>query len=783
MILKQIFRGLITLILFSLLAGCATKQMASPSPTMAVSPTLTQTVPTPTESKPITSPEWGGVESSLSKAMLVGQENGKCEWEVLGWMNQEVYVWAFCLGGPGEHSIGMSAPAVLHIQQDHSIQNIDLPDDGSGYPISIRRLFPPSIQERVFKHDFDVEAAKTHLATRWKDPSLAPAIYIQTGDALPMQGKPEIPSISANSVDRLDLMLTLGEGNVLGLEFLQDGQLVAYGENGIDLIDVNKFRASRPFQDILSDRDGWLSLDGSLLFSWKEGSVQVVRVQDGSVLQGIATDFPGGTVVGAKILPDGNTLAVEVRPPGDEIYSHQVELYSLDDGALINAWDMRGAGMLFSPDGKTMASGSMGGEMIWSIPDGQLLHSFNAVRFDSAFSPDSQLLAISDFGLVRVLQLTEEKEIFHLSEDIGPVSGLVFSPEGDKLLTWSRDSDPAHLWLTSDGSEEIEIPLQGVRAGVFSPDGTMVALAGSGGIYFYSVLNGELINSLDNYLPEVAELSFSSDSSQDESTHLAVIYGWNTDYTILVNWSIPEGKRQFLNDAYAGISLEYLDYQLGIAVGTQDGTVEIINPADGSLLGTYTGFSAQVQDLAQSVWGELAASSMEEVLILGLPAKNGEVRTKLDIPGGWVDSLSWQSFLVAANNEGLKVFDEMKNVVASLSAGDEGWETQLVVPLAGNQILAGKNQTIYRWQTSNWEALPKWFLPSAVTAMSISPDGTLLAVGLSDGQVQLLDSEDGSLLGSLPGHQYMVSALDFSMDGRFLATGGPDGIIKVWGVK
>ena len=126
----------------------------------------------------------------------------------------------------------------------------------------------------------------------------------------------------------------------------------------------------------------------------------------------------------------------------------------------------------------------------------------------------------------------------------------------------------------------------------------------------------------------------------------------------------------------------------------------------------------------------------------------------------------------------------MKQEKRCADLDDDGFENLLAVPADCRQILAGKNQSIYRWQTSNWEALPTWSVPAAITALAVSPDGSLVAVGLADGPVQLLERETGELLRVLEVHPGSVmTTLDFSPDGSYLASGGTDGVVTVWGMK
>jgi len=72
---------------------------------------------------------------------------------------------------------------------------------------------------------------------------------------------------------------------------------------------------------------------------------------------------------------------------------------------------------------------------------------------------------------------------------------------------------------------------------------------------------------------------------------------------------------------------------------------------------------------------------------------------------------------------------------------------------------------------------------TAVGAVAVSPDGRWMASGSDDGMLRIYDSTSGSLLRSWAGHTSYVSNLAFSPDSDLLASGSDDKTIKLWKVQ
>jgi WD40 repeat protein len=117
--------------------------------------------------------------------------------------------------------------------------------------------------------------------------------------------------------------------------------------------------------------------------------------------------------------------------------------------------------MAFSPDGRTLASGDVGGTVrVWDIADpahprplGRSLTGGTALVLSVAFSPDGHTLASGDVGgTVRVWDIADPAQPRPLGPPLtvvtAPVDSLAFSPDGRTLASGSLDGT-TRLWNLS----------------------------------------------------------------------------------------------------------------------------------------------------------------------------------------------------------------------------------------------------------------------------------------------------------------------------------------------
>lgn len=67
-----------------------------------------------------------------------------------------------------------------------------------------------------------------------------------------------------------------------------------------------------------------------------------------------------------------------------------------------------------------------------------------------------------------------------------------------------------------------------------------------------------------------------------------------------------------------------------------------------------------------------------------------------------------------------------------------------------------------------------------VWALAFAPDGKTVASGGADNMIRLSDVQTGKELRTLKGHAHLVLSLAFSPDGRILASGSYDETLRLW---
>jgi WD40 repeat protein len=225
----------------------------------------------------------------------------------------------------------------------------------------------------------------------------------------------------------------------------------------------------------------------------------------------------------------------------------------------------------FSPDGKILASGLMDGTVrLWGIPDAALLKTLEGsslIVSDVTFSTDGTILAVSSF-------------------DGSRSSGDIY--------------ETVRLYKVSDGTLLIAMSGQSVGRMKISPDGTMLASVPSGHtIQLWRISDGSLVRTIDNKAYGIIDLAFSSDGTtlttvmQDQLIQIKV-----SDGTII--------KMIFITSHMKSAALS--EDGSTLAIGLENGIVQLLRVSDGKLLLELKGHEREVNILSFSRDGKTLAS-------------------------------------------------------------------------------------------------------------------------------------------------------------------------------
>ncbi|MDJ0799057.1 MAG: trypsin-like peptidase domain-containing protein [Calothrix sp. MO_167.B12] len=212
----------------------------------------------------------------------------------------------------------------------------------------------------------------------------------------------------------------------------------------------------------------------------------------------------------------------------------------------------------FSPDGKTIASGSSDDTVkLWNLQGKELqtLRSHSKPVFGVAFSPDGKTIASASWDKTVKLWNTQGQLLKTLEGHKSFVNSVVFSPDGKTIASASLD-DTIKLWNTQG---QLLHTFQGhegsVRSIAFSPDGkTIVSGSNDKTLKLWNLLGQEL-QTFYGHRDDVESVAFSPDgktivSASDDKTvklwnlqgkMLKTIHNSRKGYITSVTFS-PDGK-------------------------------------------------------------------------------------------------------------------------------------------------------------------------------------------------------------------------------------------------
>jgi WD40 repeat protein/serine/threonine protein kinase len=370
--------------------------------------------------------------------------------------------------------------------------------------------------------------------------------------------------------------------------------------------------------------------------------------------------------------------------------------------------------------------------------------------------------------LRRLLYVGDMSKAFQAIKDgdLGLATSLMTNyfhqPDGEDLRGWEW----RYLWqLCQTNKHQILAHAdQAMNAVVFSPDGRLLATAGSDKIVrVFEVDSYKPVTNLSGFNETIycRALAFSPDGRLLAAKGGQIMRAWNTK-----TWQ------------------EIFHQTVGMPNWNDDLDAVLFSP-DGATLATKM----------QTASGEKGVGFWD--------VQSGLLLPMLDSPDYAFGSVMKYSpdgkMLALANYNILQVRDArslslITNLVHDIPFGWRGAFRVQSIAFSGHLMAAGyRKGEIKIWDTNTWAELASWRAhPSWLLGLDFSPDGKLLASGASDCRIQVWDLATVLKVGinattitpqtTFQGHTDQIRSVMFAPDGRNIASCSLDGTVRLWSV-
>ena len=494
------------------------------------------------------------------------------------------------------------------------------------------------------------------------------------------------------------------------------------------------------------------SLEQNTLASDIGNEIHVWDLITGELKNTLIMDINTRWISSVVLSPDGTTLASLSRVSDNRFF----QLWDVDTGSHItnisrHAYNIRD--IVFSPDGKTIISGSENSIGLWDVSTGKSRVKFSTPYFyDIAVSPDGSTLATGGKGV----HLWDLATGTHLTKFGGYLWGgyVAFSPDGSTLASGRRDE--LYLWDVESRTRKMYITWHtpGVIGMAISPNGNILATSSSDNIHLWDPTTGEYKKFIYGRGSHSYHwnLVFSPEGNTLASLDFGAIHLWDVSSTAQIGTIYKwYGHGQ---ESTTKSSRDYTRGYNSIAF-SPDGKFIVSGHSDGTIHLWYMG----------RTYIDALKGHTDEVTSIAFSRDNRTL-----VSGSFDGTVRLWDFTTRSN---IETFSGHTNKVHSVAFNpDES------IVASGSE-----DNTIILWDvTTDNPSLIHTEHTNGILKLTFSIDGkTLISCGnWEDPTIQIWDVSTGELITNITDHTSGRSVVVFSPDGRTLISGSRDGTVLIW---
>lgn len=476
---------------------------------------------------------------------------------------------------------------------------------------------------------------------------------------------------------------------------------------------------------------------------------------------------------------------------------HHTDLMTLQHGGLVDD-------VAYSTDGRLLASVGAGSEVgVWDVRTGRLvrtLQSHTRQLYRVIFSPDGSRLGTSSFdGTLQVWDAATGQELLKIARPSKHLSaGLAFSPDGRQIACDEGGPNPtaAKIWDATTGEELFnwkvpephsgDFALQGVA---LSPDGKYLVPFGRGSLWLVELETKKTVKLTSS--ASINRVVFSRDGKRlaaagiDGQARICQVPSGNVLLNLRFSSVDPAGRGgSSVNSASVG-GFDFSPDGRHLAASFPDRSIRLLDSTNGQEVAILRGHAGGVKSVVFSPAGRQIASAGSDGMIRIWDITAPQEGPRFSAPRRAIQEVAFSGDghrLTAVPS--LYTWDlTTARLLFQRDFGNRLDAITLALSADGRNLAGSLPQQLFNFEVGTGKELFAQQRNKYVTIqLAFSPDGRLLAEGLHDGSVTVMDARTGRVIQSLQGHSRGNACVAFSPDGKRLASAGLVPNVKVWEV-